>query len=43
MKILPRLAAAVLLMVSAAYSAEMMSSVPSSSKTVSDWYGAGCL
>jgi sporulation protein YlmC with PRC-barrel domain len=29
---------AVLLASSAAYSAEMMSSVPSSSKTVSDWY-----
>jgi sporulation protein YlmC with PRC-barrel domain len=39
MKILSAAAVAVLLASSAAYSAEMMmSSVPSSSKTVSDWY-----
>jgi sporulation protein YlmC with PRC-barrel domain len=38
MKILSTAAVAVLLASSAAYSAEMMSSVPSSSKTVTDWY-----
>jgi sporulation protein YlmC with PRC-barrel domain len=38
MKILSTAAMAVLLASSAAYSAEMMSSVPSSSKTVTDWY-----
>jgi len=38
MKIPSAAAVAVLLASSAAYSAEMMSSVPSSSKTVSDWY-----
>ena len=38
MKILSAAAVAVLFATSAAYSAEMMSSVPSSSKTVSDWY-----
>ncbi len=38
MKILSAAAVAVVLASSAAYSAEMMSSVPSSSKTVSDWY-----
>jgi sporulation protein YlmC with PRC-barrel domain len=38
MKVLSAAAVAVLLASSAAYSAEMMSSVPSSSKTVSDWY-----
>jgi sporulation protein YlmC with PRC-barrel domain len=38
MKILSTAAVVVLLASSAAYSAEMMSSVPSSSKTVSDWY-----
>jgi sporulation protein YlmC with PRC-barrel domain len=38
MKILSAAAVAVLLASSAAYSAEMMSSVPSSSKTVTDWY-----
>jgi sporulation protein YlmC with PRC-barrel domain len=38
MKVLSTAAVAVLLATSAAYSAEMMSSVPSSSKTVSDWY-----
>jgi sporulation protein YlmC with PRC-barrel domain len=38
MKILSAVAMAALLANSAAYSAEMMSSVPSSSKTVTDWY-----
>jgi sporulation protein YlmC with PRC-barrel domain len=38
MKILSAVAMAALLASSAAYSAEMMSSVPSSSKTVTDWY-----
>ena len=38
MKILSAVAMTVLLATSAAYSAEMMSSVPSSSKTVTDWY-----
>jgi sporulation protein YlmC with PRC-barrel domain len=38
MKILSTVAMAALLASSAAYSAEMMSSVPSSSKTVTDWY-----
>jgi sporulation protein YlmC with PRC-barrel domain len=38
MKILSAAAVAALLASSAAYSAEMMSTVPSSSKTVTDWY-----
>ena len=38
MKILTAAAVAALLASSAAYSAEMMSTVPSSSKTVTDWY-----
>jgi sporulation protein YlmC with PRC-barrel domain len=38
MKLLSAVATAALLASSAAYSAEMMSSVPSSSKTVTDWY-----
>jgi sporulation protein YlmC with PRC-barrel domain len=38
MKIFSAVAMAALLASSAAYSAEMMSSVPSSSKTVTDWY-----
>ena len=38
MKILSAVAMAALLASSAAYATEMMSSVPSSSKTVSDWY-----
>jgi sporulation protein YlmC with PRC-barrel domain len=38
MKILSAVAMTALLASSAAYSAEMMSSVPTSSKTVTDWY-----
>src|SRR5580704_13598810 len=38
MKILSAVAMVAVLASSAAYSAEMMSSVPSSSKTVTDWY-----
>jgi sporulation protein YlmC with PRC-barrel domain len=38
MKILSAATCAVLLATTSAYSAEMMSTVPSSSKTVSDWY-----
>lgn len=38
MKILSTVAMAAVLASSAAYSAEMMSGVPSSSKTVTDWY-----
>jgi sporulation protein YlmC with PRC-barrel domain len=38
MKMFSTAAVAVLFASSAAYSAEMMSSVPSSSKTVTDWY-----
>jgi sporulation protein YlmC with PRC-barrel domain len=38
MKILSAVAMTALLASSVAYSAEMMSSVPSSSKTVTDWY-----
>ena len=38
MKFLSAVATTVLLASTAAYSAEMMSSVPSSSKTVTDWY-----
>jgi sporulation protein YlmC with PRC-barrel domain len=38
MKILTAVAMTALLASSVAYSAEMMSSVPSSSKTVTDWY-----
>ena len=37
-RVLCAIATGALLVSSAAYSAEMMSSVPSSSKTVSDWY-----
>jgi sporulation protein YlmC with PRC-barrel domain len=38
MKLLSAATCAALLVTTTAYSAEMMSSVPSSSKTVSDWY-----
>ena len=43
MKILSAVAMTALLASTAAYSAEMMSSVPSSSKTVTDSVQAGCL